>query len=495
MGLFKDSVNVFIGSTLRRIVSIALVIITARLLNPNEFGIFTISLSICLLLSSISSFSLEASIAVAPTEEQASQRVIGICFFGLIFGIISWSFIYLFKEFFSIHYSVNVINALLIMLPILIPLNVIDITLQNYIGYLDKFIFLSISDIISIFIKLFSFLMIYYLLWQDYRSLILGVIFEIFSKIIIFFYASKNSSLFSKDTWSLDIFKSLWEAKNFVKFNFPSQFLNRASFHLIPFLLSIPFTEKEVGLFCMARNIISIPTRLSSRAIGSVFYPKAATEFRLTGKIANITRQSFFYGCQFSIFPAIFIASISGFLLPQILGNNWLGITPFVLIYLPYVIINAVETQIGIGFIFSILNKHRNILIGGIMLFILHVFPVIINIALDSSIYLTLIFFSLFGSIAYFILLLWIFSTVSISAAKAFQTYLKFIIVSGICVFPIIFSYLNQNNYFSYISIFLTICLFGLSSWFFLLNTNQKQKISFYMKRFHKRAWESLNVN
>jgi O-antigen/teichoic acid export membrane protein len=476
MSLLKDSVKVLSGITVQRVLNLIMLPIIARLVGPKDYGIFSIALSICALCSIISGFALEASIAVSVSRKEAAERTLGTALIGIVSGMLLWFITLSLYPFLKNYYSTDVLNALLIMLPVFVPLTIISISMQNYIGYLDKFIFFTISDISAPLVSYATLISTYFLFWKDYRSLIAGGIMALVIRITLFIYASKKSHLFMGHIIRLEIFRSLWKARNFVKFNLPSNILNTSNEQLPPVLLSMVFPESIVGLYAMARNIITIPTSLSGKALGQVFYPKAAKEYRDTGSFNKITWQTFVYSCQLTLFPALFTAAIAGFILPILLGPKWDGIVPFILLLLPMVLLNAVQTQIGIGYVFSILKKQYKILIGNILLFTFSTLPLIFCIITSQSAYVSVFMLSIGKATGYAFLLVWIFTSLSISIHRALFTWLKYFLISLVCVMPIIGAVWLLKNFILliWLSIVISMIAYGLFAWFMFLSLEQR---------------------
>jgi len=478
MGLLKDSSKVLTGITAQRVMSFIMIPVIARLLGPKDYGIFNVAASVCSLLAISGSLALEASIAVADTKKQAAERTIGTFLIGILTGLLFWFVAYLIHPHLKDYYSTEITNALFFMIPVFVPLGIITVSAKNYVAYLGKFKFFTIADIASPIASYIILISAYFFFWKDYRSLVAAGIMASIVRIAIFIYGSKNSELFHNNILNAKVLTTLWRARNFAKFNLPSNLLNRATIHLPPILLSTAFSENVVGLFTMARNIITIPTNLSGQALGQVFYPKAAETYRNTGSLSEITWRAFVYSCQLTLFPAIFTAAAAGFVLPVLLGPKWTGVAPFLLLLLPMVLLNAVQTQIGIGFIFSILSQQYKILIGNLLLFLFRISPLLICMLLKSSKYLTVLSYSVGGSIGYCLLLVWICISTSISVKTAFYTWVKYCFIATFSVLPIFGAILLSNQIILLVlSLFMSIIIYCIIAWLKFLNSAQRSWI------------------
>lgn len=477
MGILKDSSKVLVGITVRRILSLVMIPVIARLLGPKEYGVFNIALSVCAILSIIGGLSLEASIVVSDTKEQAASRTIGTCIIGMFSAIFFGLIALLNSSFIEKIYSSEVVNCLLIMIPFFVSITIINVSLQNYVGYIGKFFYFSLADIIATIAYYCVFVLTYLLFFKDYRALIVSEIIQLISRCIIFVYASQIWRISLKKLINLKLAEELWKARNFSKFNLPANLLNTANVQLAPILMSLVLSEGIIGFFAMARNIILIPVQLSGQALGQVFYPNAAKEYLETKRLDKITWRTFLYSCQMTLFPAIFIAAAANFILPVLLGTKWQGITPYIILLLPVILLRTVQTQIGIGFIFSILNQNNKIFIGNVLLFVCCISPLILCLSLKPSSFVTIFSYSIGSAIGYGILLAWIFVTVNINLGKAFFTWIKYCLLSGACVLPIVLSILNDNIILVSFYLTISVLLYSTIAWIKFLNQVQRNLI------------------
>ncbi len=486
MGLLRDSSKIFTGQVIQRLISVLLIPITARLIGPDDYGIVHAATSVFAIAAVFGSFALEASIPVAESEINALQRAVGTIFIGMIFSLIFGFISYILKPFILNYLSVKITLVIIFLSPVYITLMVATISLQNYVGYLGKFTYFPIADVSSLIAGFLALLSSYFFLWQDYRCLILGGITTFVTKLCIYFYATRGHRKFhfEKGTTVKEIRDSIWSARNFAKYNFPANLLNSSSANLPITLISMFFAESVVGLFAMARSIIYIPTQLSGQALGQVFYPKASKAYREGKGLKDITWRTFIYSCQMALYPSLLIGTSAWFVLPLILGPKWSGIGLYCLLILPMVLFNAVQTQIGIGFIFSIINQQHKILIGNIGLFIGRFLPLLICVILFASPYIAVFAHSMGGAVIYILLLVWVFITVSINPVEAFYVWLKYTLISLMCVAPIGLSIILPHNVILLsFSLTLSIILYASIGWFQFLSAKQR---SIILNEMHK---------
>jgi O-antigen/teichoic acid export membrane protein len=474
----KESGKVLIGITTQRILSIVMVPVVAWLLGPIDYGIFNVGISICTLCSVIGGLAMEASIAISVSKEQAFARALCTSLLGLFSGILFLALAYLSRPFLLKYYSPEAVSAIIWMMPFLVPLTVMNMAMQNYVAYLGKFEFIATGDIVYSIANYVTLISVYFLLYKDYHALIIASIMAFSVRLSIFFEASMGLKWLVNAISSARILKEIWETRHFIKFNLPCNILNTANVQLPPALINLRYTEDVVGLFSMARNIITIPANLSSRSLGQVFYPKAAQEYREGHGLEKITWQTFIYSCRLTIFPTIFIASAAGFVLPFLLGQKWSGVAIYTILLLPMVLLNAIQTQIGVGFIFNILNEPSKILWGNLFLFLSRIGPLaFILFFMTTNPYFPVLVYSAGSGIGYAILLAWIFTATSISVYKACSEWLKHLGLALLCVSPMLLSFLTGKVLVLVLSLLFSVFFYGLVVWFFFLNHEQRGMI------------------
>ncbi len=479
MGMLRDSSKVLTGQAVQRILSFVLIPITARLISPADYGIVQAAFSLLGLASVVGGLALEASIPMAESKEQSFQQAIGTVIVGIFFSFLFCFGIYLLRPYLIKRFSISIFDIIFYLSPIFIPLTVANLSFRNYIGYLGKFNYFPITDIVSPIVSFIALIGTFLFFWQDYRCLLASGLIGMMIKLGIYLYAAMMHG--RQSSWNkigfTSIFSALWNVRSFAKYNLPSNLLNSASANLPTTLMALFFSESAVGLFTMARNIIYIPTTLSGQALGQVFYPKAAQAYREGKGLQDITWQTFVYSCQLALFPAFLITATAGFVLPLLLGSKWSGVSLYLFLILPMVLLNAVQTQIGIGFIFSILNQHYKILFGNALLFVSRFLPILLSSLYIDSPFAAVSCYALGGALSYAILLYWIFISVAISPVKAFYTWLKYCSISVICILPIGLVVFYNGIVFAILCTVLSIFLYGGIGWFKFLTIQQRSFI------------------
>lgn len=135
MEFAKESGKVLIGITTQKILSIVMVPVVAWLLGPIDYGIFNVGISICALCSVIGGLAMEASIAISVSKEQAFARAVSTSLLGISSGMLFLILAFLFRPLLLKYFSPQTFNAIIWMMPFLVPLTVMNMAMQNYVAY------------------------------------------------------------------------------------------------------------------------------------------------------------------------------------------------------------------------------------------------------------------------------------------------------------------------------------------------------------------------
>jgi O-antigen/teichoic acid export membrane protein len=129
-----------------------------------------------------------------------------------------------------------------------------ELAMQNYVILLaDSTI--AAGDIAYSLTNYAALISAYFWVSKDYHALIFASILAFSVRLVIFLKASMESKLWMDCNSPVRMLKEIWEARRFIKFNFPCNILNTASVQLPPGLINLKYSEGVVGLFSMARNI------------------------------------------------------------------------------------------------------------------------------------------------------------------------------------------------------------------------------------------------
>ena len=478
MAFVKDSATVLFGMTVQRVLSTAMIPLVAWLLGPTDYGIYNIALSICALCAVAGGLSLEGSIAIAQSKEQALARTLGTSLLAIVSGLVLFGLFCATRSHLLTYYSSHVVSALVWMIPFLVPLMIISIAMQNYVAYLGEFRYIALADIGSTVSNYGALFLVYFWIYSDHRSLIIASFIAFATRLGIFLKAATANRAVARALWKADVIQEIWKGRTFIRFNFPCNILNTGNVQLPPALLSMRYPESIVGLFVMARNIITMPAMFSGQALGQVFYPKAAKEYREGRGLKQITWQTFVYSCQLTIFPTLFIASAAEFVLPILLGPKWNGVSLYILLLLPMVLLNAIQTQIGVGFIFNILSQLPKIVLGNALLFLFRIGPLVLCLfILSTRASVTLLAYSIGSAIGYMFLLGWIFKTTSIPLPRAFWAWTKHLGLAGICLSPMLLASVGDGPALLLTALSLSAFLYVCVAWFFFLTEEQRASL------------------
>jgi len=186
-----------------------------------------------------------------------------------------------------------------------------------------------------------------------------------------------------------------------------------------------------------------------------------------------------------TLFPTLLIVAAAGFVLPFVLGRQWDGVALYIVLLLPMVLLSAIETQIGIGFIFNILNQQPKILWGNLLLFLCRIGPLVFCLFVVSvSVYWTILSYSIGGAVGYAVLLVWILGATSNSVERAVGTWVRYFLLACLCVSPLLLYSWHESWPLLGVALAAAVLLYGGSVWFLFLNAQQRAALMEKVGRF-----------
>jgi O-antigen/teichoic acid export membrane protein len=184
--------------------------------------------------------------------------------------------------------------------------------------------------------------------------------------------------------------------KNFPIFSLPMGILNSISGNIIIYVLTIFFTKQLVGLYSNAFRVINYPLNFISSSFTSVFYQKI-NETKNKVKIYLISYFVNLFAAIIILLPIFFWGDL---IFSFVLGSQWEVSGKLASIISPLAI--ASFAMRNVSDVFSATKKNQFLLIWQIIYLLLAI--TIIYFYRDAAIEILLSYFTLIGSLMYFIL-------------------------------------------------------------------------------------------
>lgn len=389
----SHTATIFKGNFISKFILVIGGFFIAKFYGSNEYGIYSIYLSISAITSILITFGLDHLIVL--NKEQSRNNFKSINLLSLIFICIVFflSFVFNFSTFSTEVYFLGILTGYLNQFT-----NNTKLLLAKEKKF-NKITYLNITDALGSFLLQALFLLI-----NTKQGLILG---SLIGFLLAFFLAAfyvKDSILKPNLNHFLEEIK---KRKDLITLSYPSTLINTLGNNLMPILFAYYFAPKIIGEYSLANKVLLTPLLLFSSSIATVYYPKAVELYNELKRKELIEYTKKISARNFLIITILYtlINTIGIYLLKFIFNKNWENLGTFILLlslgFLSRSLINPVAD------IFTILKKNKITLIFNIYLIFSNILSIYIG-KLYGFIYLAGIFSILltigYGYLFYYII-------------------------------------------------------------------------------------------
>ena len=468
--------NTFVNNILKmssapfvtQLISYVLTPIITRLFLPSMFGVFNLFSSLIGPLNTFSNFSYHDSIVLPKTDTEASRLVFGGIVLSISTSLFSSILIFIIPNTFWDFLGFSLIIKYIWLIPLSIFMHGANLSFNgwnqrktNYSVIVNSRIFNALNNKLYIIIAgIIGF--------SSAKNLIVGMFFGSISMLVIQSFPflitwRKRNIIFSFNK----IIISLKKYMNFPIYIMTSDVIYRLSNSIVIILLVSYFTQSSAGNYGMAIMLTSLPAIMLGSSISEVFYQKAASE-KETVNARGLYLIMYEKLVSLSVFFFLSLAIISNELCPLILGENWSDVGIFVQLLCFQVFIEFI--MFPIMNVVKILDKHQYSLFYQILILCFSVIAIIIGKNYES-VYLSILFLSIFKGLITFIYGTLIFKETGISQFQILLILIKDLIYCFPFILPVILvKYFLKVNHISLMALLL---MSGILYYFFLIKKDK----------------------
>lgn len=114
-----------------------------------------------------------------------------------------------------------------------------------------------------------------------------------------------------------------WKYSDFVYYRTPQILFNSASSSFPVIILSTIFGPAEAGFYALARMALAAPSRLISRSVNTVFYPRITEEINSHGDAKNLIIKATLALAAANVIPYGFIVAFGPTVFSFVFGEEW----------------------------------------------------------------------------------------------------------------------------------------------------------------------------
>jgi len=392
---YKNVFILFSGFSIAQAIPLLATLVLTRVFTKDQFGIFFIYSSLCMILSTFITLKLELAIVLPNKKDEGKVLFITSLLTSFIFsGIVYLVILFFYDPITNILGDKN-IGKLLYILPLsLLFLGIVQ-SCSYWLNRNNKFKEISVinvsksltSSIVQISLGLFSFLKF---------GLIIGLISGQFISAIYGIYCSfKEKIIDTKNTSIKRIFDLVSRYKKIPIYNTSIAVSNTLSNHLPIFLLTSFYSLEMTALYGLAHRIIATPLGLVSQSVGQVLYNEASQRYNKGINLRSLIISTYKKLAKLAIIPSIIIMAFAPFIFGLLFGQEWKLAGTFTQLLIPWLFLMFLNSPMT--YIITILNKQNQLLIYDILLLIFRFIALFVGYKYFGSITYSIILFSLAG--------------------------------------------------------------------------------------------------
>ncbi|CAH6784681.1 conserved membrane hypothetical protein [Vibrio chagasii] len=438
--LFKNALKLMSGSIVAQLISVLTIPIITRIFGAEDFGLFSIVLSIATILATIYLVGMHLAILIPKSEIEAVAIVRFILLIGITLSLVSLFIIFIFYDNILEIISINLDYVTLISIPLL-AFSLMLGTLISFWGVrVKEYSLTSKSKVIESVAERGGSILLGVCGYTSSWTLILFKGLAVFFATLYFLMFSRtksNSIQVAIKEWPFK--KVCVKYKNYLLFNTPSSILTTFSLQIPLILIGLCFGPVYAGFFAMANRLLNIPGQTLGASI-SKLVTQDLSECWLRDKELATQRTRTIYTAmlQLLLYPFILLAITGDKVTLIFLGAGWLETGGVVQILTVLALTNLLVQCFG-G-IFDITEQQNQRLMYHIINTIIRILSIIIPSYLGYDFEVTIVVFALTGALMNFIALGLILSFVNCSLLTAFKNVRLFL---SLIVIAIVSYYLN----------------------------------------------------
>jgi len=318
----KNVATLITGTVLAQLIPILLLPILSKIYTPEEFGTFTIYISIIGMLAAAGNLKYEGAVVLPDSDRDASALVIGGIIVSFLFSSLWLVIFFLFGN--QIINLFNFSSSIKIWL-LVIPFAIFIISSSRVLNYwlIRKKAFRA-SSINKLARRSSEGASQYFILkFTQQQGLIIGNIIGEVTNLIISLKQSLKNNLTFKSISIPEIKSQLIRYKDFPLYGFLPSLMNSVSLFLPAIIVNQFYNLETTGQFGFSRTILSIPLAFISIAISQVLIQKVAESKRNKSKIIPLISKITIILTGLSILGIIVIELFGNELFSLVFDEKW----------------------------------------------------------------------------------------------------------------------------------------------------------------------------
>lgn len=458
MNIFlENTLKLVSGNIIAQLLSILTIPLITRLFGVEEFGVFSITLSIATILATIYLCGLHLAILIPSEDIEALGIVRFILFVGTFLSFLCCFLCIVFSDELTLLISIGYMQ--LMSIPIL-SFSIMLCTLISFWGVrIKEYTLTSKSKVVESIVDRAGSIVFGFL---GYTSSLTLTAFKFVSGMvstIYFLFLSRHKDKYiikPVDVWP--IIEILKKYKGYILYNTPSSIMTVVSLQIPLVLIGIYFSPLYAGFFAMANRIINIPIQTIGATVSKLITQDLSINW-YSQRILAERKIEFFYLTitPLLLYPFAFLAITGQKLTLFLLGPNW-GLAGSILQVLTFLALSNLLIQC-FGGVFDILEQQSKRLLYHTINVIVRILSIVIPPFFDCDFETTILIFAISGSIMNVCALTLIFSLVNCSVLSILSKWPIFFAIFVVYIFSMFLDSLQVGDIIFILSIFISIAM------------------------------------
>lgn len=402
---FRSVATLIFGNSLAALFPILVAPFLTRIYTEEEFGIYTIFLSIVTIFCSFSTGRYDLAILESNTKSVVKHLAVLAFWLSIAISIIAFISLYSIGSLFSEFGNIQKIESLIYLVPFAILGTSVLQTINYVLNREKEFTQMAINKTFRTGVGSFTQLGVGTIGISFYGLAIGKFIGDLFAIVHGTILISKREIL-SGTQFQLSRIKYVSKKyEKYLRINSFHSFINVSTTSSIPLILGYFFSESIVGFYGLSFSVCFLPVTLISQAVFQIFSREFSVRIDEGIEVFSYFKSTVFKLALVS-FPIFVVLVFFGDNLFEIIfGENWSTSGRFAQILAPYLFSSFVVSPFA--FVALRLNKHAHIFRVELANIILRISSIIIG-SIYFNEFIALVFFSISGLAVNVYLILWI---------------------------------------------------------------------------------------
>jgi len=337
--VFSSVKWVAIANILRQVLTLISVVIFARILSPDDFGIYSI---LIIFVTFLTMFKDMGTTSVLIHISKPSQLLLSSVFYlNLFIGFIFFLVLSVSSFFISIYFEIPELEKMLQIISLSFIIGSFSIVHKALFQKNMEFKYISIIETSSVFLGIFIGISLAFYGIGVYSLIVQSLVTVFVDTFLMFLFSSWSPSR----EFSFTEIKKIWKyTANLSAF----QFMNYFSTNADNFLIGKYLSSSALGVYSLAYKIMLYPLQNISRTLMRVLFPAFSTIKDDNQKFKKAYLRVIFFISLVSFPLMAGLISTADLFVDVLFGDKWSGLAILLIILAPSGMLNSIYTTMGV---------------------------------------------------------------------------------------------------------------------------------------------------